>query len=42
LWFVTPQGEKTNATPDPKKMSTFQRGMQGTTADAIARGDEPP
>jgi hypothetical protein len=32
--------------PDPKKMSTFERGilryMQGVTADAIARGEEPP
>jgi hypothetical protein len=35
----------TNAAPDPKKMNTFERGMlghlQGVTADAIARGEEP-
>jgi hypothetical protein len=41
-----PKGKNTNTTPDPKKMSTLERGMlrymQGKTADAIARGEEPP
>jgi hypothetical protein len=36
----------TNAAPDPKKMGTLGIGMlcylQGRTADAIARGEEPP
>jgi hypothetical protein len=41
------RGEITFETlPDPKKMSTLERGMlchlQGTTTDAIARGEEPP
>jgi hypothetical protein len=41
------KGKNTFETPpDPKKMSTFKRGMlrhlQGITADAIARGEEPP
>jgi hypothetical protein len=40
------KGNNTNATPDPKKMSTLGIGMlrhlQGRTADAIARGEEPP
>jgi hypothetical protein len=41
-----PKGKNTNAAPDPKKMSTLKRGMvrymQEKTADAIARGEEPP
>jgi hypothetical protein len=41
-----PKGKNTNAAPDPKKMSMFKRDMlrymQGRTADAIARGEEPP
>jgi hypothetical protein len=41
-----PKGKNTNTAPDPKKMSTFERGMlcymQGITADAIARGEGPP
>jgi hypothetical protein len=40
-----PKGKNTNTTPDPKKMSTFERGMlrymQGKTADAIAIGEDP-
>jgi hypothetical protein len=40
-----PKGENTNTTPDPKKMTAFERGMlcylQGKTADAIARGEDP-
>jgi hypothetical protein len=40
-----PKGKNTNTTPGPKKMSTFERGMlrymQGKTADAIARGEDP-
>jgi hypothetical protein len=38
--------KNTNAAPDPKKMSTFERGMlhhlQGVTVDAIVIGDDPP
>jgi hypothetical protein len=41
-----PKGKNTNTAPDPKKMSTLERGMlrytQGKTADAIARVEEPP
>jgi hypothetical protein len=41
-----PKGKNTNTAPNPKKMTTFQRGMlhylQGKTADAIARGEDPP
>jgi hypothetical protein len=41
-----PKGKNTNAAPDSKKMSTLERGMlrymQGKTADANARGEEPP
>ena len=41
-----PKGKNTNTTPDPKKMTTFKRAMlcymQGKTADAIARGEDPP
>jgi hypothetical protein len=40
------KGKTTNTTPDLKKMSTLERGMlrymQGKTAYAIARGEEPP
>jgi hypothetical protein len=36
-----PKGKTTNTTPDPKKMSML-RYMQGKTAYAIARGEEPP
>jgi hypothetical protein len=41
------KGKNTFETPpDPKKMSTFKRGMlrhlQGITADVISRGEEPP
>jgi hypothetical protein len=41
-----PKGKNTNAVPDLKKMSTLERAMlrymQGKTAYAIARGQEPP
>jgi hypothetical protein len=41
-----PKGKNTNVAPNPKKMSTLERGMlrymQGKTVDAIARGHEPP
>jgi catalase (peroxidase I) len=41
-----PKGKNTNVAPDPKKMSTLERGMlqymQGKTTDAIARGEESP
>jgi hypothetical protein len=41
-----PKGKNTNTAPDPKKMTTFKRGilryLQGKTADAIARGEDPP
>jgi hypothetical protein len=40
-----PKGKNTNTAPDPKKMTTFERGMlrylQGKTADAIAKGENP-
>jgi hypothetical protein len=40
------RGKTFETPPDPKKMSTFERGMlchlQGKTADAIAKGEEPP
>jgi hypothetical protein len=40
------KGKNTYATPNPKKMNMFKRGMlrhmQGKTADTIARGEEPP
>jgi hypothetical protein len=39
------KGKNTNAALDLKKMSMLERGMlrymQGKTADAIARGEEP-
>jgi hypothetical protein len=42
----SPQGENTIAAPNPRKMSTFERGMlrhmQGKTTYAIAREEEPP
>jgi hypothetical protein len=41
-----PKGKNTNITSDLKKMSTLERVMlrymQGKTANAIARGEEPP
>jgi hypothetical protein len=40
------KGENTIAAPNPRKMSTFERGMlrhmQGKTTYAIAREEEPP
>jgi hypothetical protein len=41
-----PKGKNTNTAPDPKQMTTFERGMlrylQGKTTDVISRGEEPP
>jgi hypothetical protein len=42
----TTGGNTFKTPPDSKKMSTLERGilrhLQGKTADAIARGEEPP
>jgi hypothetical protein len=39
------KGKNTNAAPELKKMSTFERAMlrymQGKTVDAVARGEKP-